>query len=120
MARAFRCTDLEHSYGQDVAEMIDQLTVDDVLGAAAMLHPDDLPARVSWLRKKLDDTPAGHPLHRVLQGALRTLRNGTRRLPTLRGDCVHPSHRVYTWWAVDGRFCAACCDCGEVLQGGVS
>jgi hypothetical protein len=39
--------------------------------------------------------------------------------------CKHPAHRIYAWFVPDARtgkdiLCAACCDCGEVLAGGVT
>lgn len=39
--------------------------------------------------------------------------------------CKHPPYRLYSWWANDCRIkggivlCVACCDCGNVLKGGV-
>ena len=32
--------------------------------------------------------------------------------------CKHPAKRIYFWYS-QGVPCAACCDCGEVLLGGV-
>jgi hypothetical protein len=31
--------------------------------------------------------------------------------------CQHPARRLYSWRALDGTLCVACCDCGAVLAG---
>lgn len=33
--------------------------------------------------------------------------------------CKHPSHRLYSWFSKDRVLCVCCCECGEVLKGGV-
>jgi hypothetical protein len=35
-----------------------------------------------------------------------------------RGGCRHPASRLWSWQALDGVWCVACCDCGAVLRGG--
>lgn len=35
-------------------------------------------------------------------------------------ECSHPPARRFCWVAIDGVMCIACCDCGEVLKGGVT
>jgi hypothetical protein len=50
------------------------------------------------------------------------------------GDCLHPPNRLFAWYARDDGvvrkkkdrgagsgqvLCVACCDCGQVLEGGV-
>jgi hypothetical protein len=34
-------------------------------------------------------------------------------------DCDHPPTRLYSWTASDGVQCVTCCNCGEVLRGGL-
>ena len=34
--------------------------------------------------------------------------------------CKHPPERLYSWSAWCGTLCIGCCECGEILKGGVS
>lgn len=40
-------------------------------------------------------------------------------------QCKHPPHRLYSWWAKDGRgertiLCVVCLECKKVLKGGAT
>ena len=33
--------------------------------------------------------------------------------------CKHPPERLFAWRAYDDTLCVGCCECGEVLKGGI-